>query len=249
MKIEERERREEGGEEGASLRVELARNARDIAQTQRLRHRVFFAARSGDEGAGIDRDRFDLFCDHLVVRGASGEIVGTYRMLPAARAVAAGGFYSQHEFDLDPLQALLPDTVEIGRACVDPRYRSGAVIGMLLGGLIAYVTEGRYRYVIGCASIPAGDPDEAARACRHLLSKYPVALARPVQPRRPFPVGDGAIAAASGVPALIRTYLRLGAVICGPPAFDPEFGTADLLLLLDLARLNRSHVDRVRRAR
>jgi putative hemolysin len=39
-------------------------------------------------------------------------------------------------------------------------------------------------------------------------------------------------------PPLIKGYLRLGAYICGDPAWDPEFNAADLLVLLPMSRMN-----------
>jgi putative hemolysin len=39
------------------------------------------------------------------------------------------------------------------------------------------------------------------------------------------------------VPKLLKTYMALGARICGPPAWDREFGTIDFLTLLDLKLL------------
>jgi putative hemolysin len=38
-------------------------------------------------------------------------------------------------------------------------------------------------------------------------------------------------------PKLLRTYLALGAKICGPPAFDREFKIIDFLTLIDLNSL------------
>ncbi len=37
------------------------------------------------------------------------------------------------------------------------------------------------------------------------------------------------------LPPLLRGYLRLGAWICGAPAHDPDFGTADFFVLLSVA--------------
>lgn len=34
------------------------------------------------------------------------------------------------------------------------------------------------------------------------------------------------------LPPLIRGYLRAGALVCGEPAWDPEFSTADFLMLI-----------------
>jgi putative hemolysin len=39
-------------------------------------------------------------------------------------------------------------------------------------------------------------------------------------------------------PPLIRGYLRLGAYICGEPAWDSTFNTADMLVLLPFSRMN-----------
>ena len=69
-------------------------------------------------------------------------------------------------------------------------------------------------------------------AARHLAPD-----AYRVTPRTPL-----APPAASGcdrprVPALLKGYLRLGAWICGKPAWDPDFDTADLLVLLPLERV------------
>jgi putative hemolysin len=38
-------------------------------------------------------------------------------------------------------------------------------------------------------------------------------------------------------PKLLRTYLAIGAKICGPPAIDREFRTIDFLTFLDLHAL------------
>ena len=65
-----------------------------VGAAQRLRHRVFadeLGARPTDE-PGVDVDRFDTFCDHLIVREErTGEVVGTDRMLPPERAPAPPG--------------------------------------------------------------------------------------------------------------------------------------------------------------
>ncbi|MEU2879590.1 GNAT family N-acetyltransferase, partial [Streptomyces sp. NPDC007070] len=40
------------------------------------------------------------------------------------------------------------------------------------------------------------------------------------------------------LPALLRGYLRLGARVCGEPAHDPDFGVADLYVLLSMRQVN-----------
>jgi len=41
-----------------------------------------------------------------------------------------------------------------------------------------------------------------------------------------------------------RALKRLGAYVCGEPAWDPDFNTADLAILAPLARLNPRYARR-----
>ena len=119
----------------------FAQNAADIEEAQRLRYKVFaeeMGARLSTRKAGVDEDIFDPYCDHLLVRdGDSNEVVGTYRILSPEKARKIGGFYSEGEFDLTRLAHLSDRMVEVGRSCVHPDYRSGAVITLLWAGLAA----------------------------------------------------------------------------------------------------------------
>ena len=56
-----------------------------------------------------------------------------------------------------------------------------------------------------------------------------------VAPAESEPVAD---AQPAELPPLIKGYLRAGAYVGGEPAWDPDFNTADLLMLMPLARVN-----------
>lgn len=210
----------------------------DVDAAQRLRHQVF----AGELGARLpdpvrDVDRFDAFCDHLVVReDATGTIVGTYRMLPPLRAAAAGALYADGEFDLDALASLRPALVETGRSCVHPDHRSGAVIGLVWAGLLRYMLLTGNRWLIGCGSVGLHDGGgTAAHVWDQARAKHLSPAELRVAPRRAWqPVAPVRVA----MPPLLRGYLRLGAWICGAPAEDPDFGCADFPVLLDLERLD-----------
>ena len=139
-----------------NLHVGLANSETEILEAQKLRYRVFadeMGARLPTRSPGVDRDLYDPFCEHLIVRDeAAGRIVGTYRILSPAAARKVGGYYSENEFDLTRLQNLRSRLVEIGRSCIDADYRSGAVIALLWSGLARYMQENGYDYLIGCAS-------------------------------------------------------------------------------------------------
>ncbi|MCM2251509.1 MAG: GNAT family N-acetyltransferase, partial [Ramlibacter sp.] len=86
------------------LAVGWARHQDEVRQAQRLRFRVFaeeMGARLDTWVPGHDMDLFDDYCEHLLVReAASGEVIGTYRVLTAVQAARVGSFYSDTEFDL-----------------------------------------------------------------------------------------------------------------------------------------------------
>src|SRR5437667_9823436 len=227
----------------AHFAAALAASEGEVEEAQRLRYRVFadeFGARIPGSAQGLDRDDLDAFCHHLLVRERQSRmLVGTYRMLPAERARSAGGFYAEREFDLRGLRGLQPVTVEVGRACVHPDFRHGAVIALLWAALLRYLDACESRYVMGCASVGLGAGHDAAAAiCGRLCEEHLGPAPWRVFPYRPFPIRGWPRETAHEPPALIRGYLRLGAFVCGEPAWDEGFNTADLLLLLPLSRLN-----------
>ena len=230
------------------LLISLASTNEQVREVQRLRYRVFV------EGAGLaakmnaerlDVDRFDAHCDHLIVRDAGTlRVVGTYRLLAPHAARAAGGHYSEAEFDLSRIRHLRNGTVEAGRACVDPEYRGGAVLMLLWSGLANYMRQHRCDYLIGCASISLADGGANASAIYHSLTAAQFAPREYyVTPHLPLPLTSRGPATAD-VPPLLRGYLRSGAWVCGEPAWDPDFDCADLFLLLPLARLEDRYAKR-----
>ncbi len=223
------------------LSVCLARHADEIVEAQRLRYQIF----AGELGAklpsripGIDQDIYDPFCEHLIVRDAdNSEVVGTYRILSPEKARNIG-YYSENEFDLTRLQHLRPRLVEIGRSCVHPDYRNGATIALLWAGLAHYMRAGGYEYLTGCASVSMADGGHHAASLYHRLTQeYLGPIEYRVFPRCPLPMASLRQNEPAETPPLIKGYLRAGAYVCGEPAWDPDFNTADLPILMHMARL------------
>jgi putative hemolysin len=192
---------------------------------------------------GIDEDLFDPYCDHLVVtEEETGEVLGTYRILSGLTAKRLGSFYSETEFDLSRLANLRERTVELGRSCVHPDHRSGVVIALLWSGLAQYMQAHGYDYILGCASMSMADGGHsAAAAYRRLCEKHLSPPEYRAFPRCPLPLHELNCAAAPAIPPLIKAYLRVGAWICGEPAWDPDFNTADLLMLLPFSRVDQRY--------
>jgi putative hemolysin len=225
-----------------ALALEWARSQTAVEEAQRLRFKVFaeeMGARIADPDRGVDCDLFDSHCEHLLVRDSqTGEVVGTYRLLNANSAREIGAFYSDHEFDLTRLAHLRGEIVEVGRSCVHPDYRNGAVITLLWSGLAQYMITHGYGYLIGCASIRLKDGGQNAASIYHALAKSHLAPAEyRVFPRCELPLDRYEPPLATTLPPLIKGYMRVGAHICGAPAWDPDFNTADLLMMLPLANM------------
>ncbi len=225
------------------LSFSLARNVAEVAEAQRIRFKVFgeeMGAHLPTAETGLDIDRFDDFCDHLLVRDhASKKVVGTYRILPPEQAYVAGGYYSETEFDLSRLAHLRGRMAEVGRSCVHPDYRDGATIARLWSGLAEYIFRHNHEYLIGCASISMGDGGHYAASVYHKVHKLHAAPAEyRVFPHCPLPLEALNQDMDVIIPPLIKGYLRLGAYVAGEPAWDPDFNCADLFILLPVSRLN-----------
>ncbi len=235
-------RRDRRLEPQRKLAVHLARGEAEILEAQRLRYRVFaeeMGARLSTANEGLDRDPFDAWCEHvLVTEEDTGEVVGTYRILPGEMAKRCGGFYSDQEFDLTRLNHLRDRAVEIGRSCVHPDHRRGGVIALLWSGVLEYVQRTGYEYILGCASLSMVDGGHnAAAAFKQLRESHLSPVEYRVFPRCPLPLHELNQNATPSIAPLIRAYLRVGAHVCGEPAWDPDFNTADLLMLLPLSRM------------
>ncbi|MEZ5815803.1 MAG: GNAT family N-acyltransferase [Hyphomicrobiaceae bacterium] len=222
--------------------VGVATKSADVEQALRLRWQVFVEEQGASPEAGesgLETDRFDAHCHHLVVRDLeSGMAVGTYRVLMPDRAERLGGFYTEQEFDLCGLAVHRRQIVEIGRSCVHRDYRSGVVIAMLWTGLAGLILGTDARFVIGCASISLSDGGrEAAGVFRRLEADHMCTPEYRVVPKTPLQLDTTSADISVKPPPLIKGYLRAGAEIAGFPAVDVAFGTADLPMLLTLDRL------------
>jgi putative hemolysin len=232
---------------GDRLYVELASGEEDVREAQRLRYQIFgieMGARLQGAEQGLDADGLDPHCQHLLVReSATGRVVGCTRILTDDSARGVGRFYSEGEFDLGPVLTLPGRRIEIGRTCIAPEYRQGSGIGVLWAGLAGFIQLHGFDYLFGCASVPLGEQDLQAAAIMNRLRRHAMAPeALRVTPRVPLLAGsppDEALDAP--LPTLLKAYVRLGAQACGEPCRDPDFGVADILMLLDVDRLKPAY--------
>jgi putative hemolysin len=231
---------------GGKITVSWARHQDEVRQAQRLRYQVFaleMGATLGGNLPGHDVDLFDDYCEHLLVRDAdSREVIGTYRVLTPTQAKRVGSTYSDTEFDLTRLRSLRDRMVELGRSCVHAEHRHGGVILALWGALAEFMGRNQLDIMIGCASIPmqhsgATSGQAAASIWRQVRQSHLAAIEYRVTPRLALPVDRLDDSLDVEPPALIKGYLRLGAKVLGPPAWDPDFNSADLPMMMRVADL------------
>ena len=222
----------------------LAHSSDEVRAAQALRYQVFnLELNEGLEQShltGLDEDRFDSVCDHLVVEHLpSRQIVGTYRLQTGHNAASYFGYYCEQEFEFNVFEPLRAEMIELGRACVHRQHRNLVVLGLLWKGIADYARQHGARYLFGCSSITSQDPAVGASAYADLCRKH---LAESLWRTRPLPAYDCSLNELAGetltIPKLLRAYLTLGAKICGPPALDRQFKTIDFLTLLDLETLH-----------
>jgi putative hemolysin len=232
--------------ESGGISVAWARHQDEVRAAQKLRYDIFageMGARLSTPVAGHDIDLFDDYCEHLLVREtATQAVIGTYRVLTPAQALRVGSTYTDTEFDLTRLRNLRERMVELGRSCVHPDHRHGGVIMALWGALAEFMVRNQLDTMIGCASIPMMHngivSGEAAASIWHQLKQTHLApIEHQVRARLPLPVDQFDHSLTVEPPALIKGYLRLGARILGAPAWDPDFNTADLPMLMRIADL------------
>lgn len=230
--------------------VRLATTFAEIDAAMRLRFEVFNLEL--DEGLpasyekGYDSDAYDAWCDHLIVKDLrKGTVVGTYRLLRQSQAERGIGFYSENEFDLSNLKRLpggLPDgLMELGRSCIASNHRSFSVINLLWNAITQYASQNRIQYLFGCGSLHTSKPEEVQPIYSYLRKRHfssetfrvhPIASCR-------MPVIDNLMnemderTTSRKLSPILKGYLRAGAMICGAPALDAAFGTADVFVLLE----------------
>lgn len=244
-----------------TLEVRIASSKKDIKQAQHLRYKIFFEE-MGAEPDLVSRlkrrdiDSFDKICDHLLVidhASPQPEIVGTYRLLRQEIAEAHSGFYTAHEFDIEPMLEKHRGLrfLELGRSCVAKPYRDKRTVELLWHGIWAYVKRYRIDVMFGCASFDGTDIDALAMPLSflHHNARAVGNFSATALPHRA--IGMDLIAleainsrqALQSLPPLIKGYLRLGAKIGEGAVIDHQFGTTDVLVILPVASINPRYVD------
>jgi putative hemolysin len=227
--------------------VKTINSSREYFQVQKLRYRVFHLEYIGRKTPfGLDRDRFDRAGDLLaIIDKNTNKIVGTYRLISSLHSE---DFYSATEFSIDQLIALPGVKLELSRACIHKAYRHGVVISLLWKGIGQYMSSIGADYLFGCSSFQTTDFEKMTRVYQGLSKRGMIVDSYGVSPIGDFMVDrrfvpqEGIEGSVSGLddevlPPLLKTYLKVGAKVCGEPALDRKFRCFDLFTVLKASDL------------
>ncbi|MEM9582005.1 MAG: GNAT family N-acyltransferase [Pseudomonadota bacterium] len=246
--------------------LRLAVTPQDRQAAQRLRYKVFVEELGGsgdliDHANRFESDRFDPYCDQLILvdpmrdPGLLDHVIGVYRLMRGDQAEAAGGFYSEAEYDLSRLKASGRRLLELGRSCLAPEARGGTAMFQLWQGLAEYVVKHEIEVLFGVASFHGTDIEALKQPLSYLHHAHlcDEALRPRAQGYRPMdllaPEEIDRAAAMKATPALIKAYLRLGGTVGDGAYIDHDFNTVDVCLVMDTQRMSAKHRDLYAKAR
>lgn len=231
--------------------LKTANHLSELVELFRMRHHIFFNETGITDDHNLDLDDFDSLCDHLVIRSnTTGEICGTYRMLSSEHT---SSFYSEGEFSLDSFKSASGVKLELGRACIHPEHRNGAVIDLLWRGIGEYAKMTNASYLFGCSSVMTVSPVMAKAIFKTMKANSMTSEEFSIRPTSKYRMSFSGITGEdffeekfimSQIPSLLRSYINAGAKVFGKPALDKDFQCIDFLTILNLKELNSSYEKR-----
>ena len=240
---------------GPQFHTVLALPPEQQQAAQRLRYEVFVQEMGGDgtmvdHANRLERDQFDEHAGHLLLldrtRDDGDQVIGTYRFMNTEMAGKAGQFYCENEYDLSILRNSGKNLLELGRSCLHQDYRGGTAMMHMWAGLSQIVEAHDIDIMFGVASFHGTDAGEYEQTLSLLHERHlaPEHLRVKAKGETAFSLlqAEGAeidrLAAVKAMPALVKAYLRLGAVVGDGAFVDYAFNTVDICIVLEHAAIN-----------
>tara|TARA_Y100001978_G_scaffold54213_1_gene48673 strand:- start:789 stop:1592 length:804 start_codon:yes stop_codon:yes gene_type:complete len=244
------------------LEVRLAENNVEIDAAQKLRYKVFYeemSARPTENQKRLKRDidMYDFYFDHILVIDNSilgtfqDKVVGTYRLNRGNYKTKKKFFYTANEFNIEKLLKSKHKILELGRSCVDEKYRNGKIMQMLWKFIAQYVNIFEINIMFGCASFPGTDTSVYKDTFSYLHNNYlaPESI-RPVAIDERFINMNHSLdnqytfkKFLGDIPPLIKGYIRLGAFIGEGAVIDHDFNTVDVCIVLPTKKVASRYMD------
>ncbi|SDO69270.1 Putative hemolysin [Lutimaribacter pacificus] len=215
----------------------LAETPDDLTAAQRLRHLCFHG------GEGLDADRFDEICAHILVEEvATGRPVCCFRFLPLSHGAEIDRSYSAQYYELSRLRSFAGPMVELGRFCIHPQVKDPDILRVAWGAMTGYVDEHGVELLFGCSSFKGTEADQ-------YLDAFTVLRDRHIAPKRWLPRVKAprvfrfaqllrrkpdAKLAMLRMPPLLRTYLLMGGWVSDHAVVDDQMNTLHVFTGLEI---------------
>ena len=233
--------------------VKFAETEQEIENTLKLRYREMLLEYRPEnvKEDGIDYVPCDAYAKLAVcIDNDTGEVVGTYRVITTDFLPQGESFTTESEFNVDALKNSGQKIAELSRAVIKTEYRNTVVLTLLLRFVVKYLIESGVRYVIGTASFHGIDKSQYVNELSYLaayhsenykdmfsLDKNQIALLDKSQIQ--------AEQVKRALPPLLRIYTSFGATVSKDSFTDYEFGSVDVLIVLDTQDCNFGYMKKL----
>ena len=223
--------------------VKTASTFEEYKQAFRLRFDCYYGNAS-QNFIGYDYDLYDQIGDLIVIKNTDlDKVIGTYRVISSR---FASQFYSQSEFDISLFTDTYTNLVEVSRACTHEDFRNGISLSLLWQGIMEYVRILDATHLFGCSSIWTEDKCIVKALYDQFQSDGTIKKDYSIKPLAKYDRNINASQPSQGeikhlIPPLLKTYLKAGAKIYGPPAYDGEFRCFDFFTILNIAHIREKY--------
>ncbi|MGV6813167.1 MAG: GNAT family N-acetyltransferase [Brevirhabdus sp.] len=219
-----------------------AQTRKDVEAAQALRYLAFRA--NGPLDIGMDADRFDDQCAHILVEETRTEtLVACFRLLPLSAGHEIERSYSAQFYELSALRDFAGPMVEMGRFCVHPDWSDPDILRVAWGAMTRFVDDHGVEMLFGCSSFQGTEAETymdafALLTDRHLAPKRflprvkaPKVFRFAQRMRKRTPDRKSAM---SRMPPLLKTYLVMGGWVSDHAVVDHDMNTLHVFTGLEI---------------
>lgn len=209
----------------------FASNRADVLACQTLRFACFFG------GNGIDQDRFDRQCRHLMISDAAGRLVATVRIFLMQNGSQIQRSYAAQYYDMKEFNKVSTPLVEIGRFCIAEDVLDADILRVAWAALTQMVDQNGVAMLFGCTSFQGTEPARYGRAFAWLGLKHlgPDHLRPGRRAGEVIPFAGLADTGTDPMPPLLRTYLAMGGWVSDHAVVDQTMQTLHVFTCLEVA--------------
>lgn len=224
----------------------------EVMEAQQLRYDVMYAEKGGRPDLKKVRDKADVdewddLAYHIVVIDHDkGQVVGTLRLVASNRLAKDQKFYTEQAFDVTGLRQHYPVLLELGRFCIHPEGRNGAILMLIWKYAMNFIVANPIDVMLGCASFPGTQVEDHIDILSWLYQNNRAPDALMPQPLVPHVCLKDLVQTDLGfdhstrkiLTPLLRGYLKLGALSSETAIIDPIFNTTFVAIYVDAKQMH-----------